>query len=277
MKTRKPQKLGSRRFPVGMEDQTEDRRPCRVCGSMTVGLPAEHFTLGYRSAEFVAGGTIWVCSARACLDYWTDALDADDTDRAARRQGVDEGTARTEDSPMTEPSISDLKHDLLSFAGAATRRTLESVWADGGSVYGLARNLISRGIWAAGGAVTGAVTGFIVGPVGQVGEESEPSRLMRKVKYAQAAREAIPMFTGLLTNVEYESRKRLEALGYLPCEKCGVPHVQEDRHQMPPGTYYDEKLRTYLKPEAPGWTLQGYQAADERWEMEDDGSGEQVH
>jgi len=277
--------LGSRRIRL-RDAQNYPSPVCDLCGAVTEGLPVEGITLGYRSAAYVLDGRAWVCASPDCMDAWSDALEADDADRAARRGAVDSAPTETESAPMTDTRISDIKHDLLSFAGAATRRTLENVWTEGGSVYGVARSVVTRTAWGAvcgaAGAGLGAMTGFLIGPPGPRGEMDPKERLVRQVKYSQMVRDAAPMIVSALSTIEYEARKKLEEMGHYPCEECGIPHVKAQRHQMPPGTYWDVERNCYLRPDNADWKQAAYEAAaeDDRWELEDDeddDSEEQVH
>jgi hypothetical protein len=184
----------------------------------------------------------------------------------------------------TGPQISDFKRNLLSFASATTGQVLRSIWEDGSSLYGVARNVVVRAAHGAtysmAGAALGAVSGFLIGPTSHR-HESEQERMVNTVNRLQTVREAIPMIQSTLQSLEYDTRKKLEEMGYYPCEACGTPHLKDEAHQMPAGTYWSEAHNRYVKPDDADWTKQGYEsAAGERWEYadedEDDG-GEQIH
>jgi len=257
---------------------------CLLCGSSTQGMPVERLGLGPRSAKYVRDGRVLVCVG--CWEGFLDLVQAGEDAGTVTQLDEDGEPESARPSGQERDMNNDLKHDLLSFASAATGRTLHGIWRDGGSIYGVARNIVVRAAYgatySAGGAVLGAITGFVTGPPSARGPESEKDRLLRQVKMAEFARTALPSLTQMVTSLEYDARKTLEEMGYYPCEHCGEPHVKDVRHNMPEGTYWSEGANRYLKPDDADWTREGYeQAAGERWEYtdgedEDDG-GEQVH
>jgi hypothetical protein len=266
-----------------------------LCGAATFGMPGEGFTFGLRTAHFVSNGRVWVCgNTTKCIDVFDTMLDQDDEERLQRQEAASApaGTVTQlhpddtdEEKKMTDtsekPTTNDLQRDLLAFASAATRRALDSLWADGGSVYGTARSLVSRVARGTGygvaGAVLGSLGGFLITPVRQR-EESEQDALLRTVSRAQMIREVVPAVTSMFSNMEYEARKRLEDLGFYPCQDCGVPHVKDEPHEMPAGTYWDEERGVYLRPDNADWTKDGYEsAAGQRWDFADDDGGDQMH
>lgn len=259
---------------------------CLSCGAQTHGMPVEGLGLGPRSAKYVRDSRVLVCVG--CWEAFIELVQSEDEAGTVTQLDPDEEPESPRPSGQERDMDNDLKHNLLSFASAATGRTLHSIWRDGGSIYGVARNIVVRAAYgatySAGGAVLGAITGFVTGPPSPRGPESERDRLLRQVKMAEIGRTALPTLTQMLTSIEYDARKSLEEMGYYPCEHCGEPHVKEERHNMPEGTYWSEGANRYLKPDDADWTKEGYeQAAGERWEYADadaedeDDSGEQIH
>jgi hypothetical protein len=282
-------RLGSRRVTLGdgvagWDDQPKG--PCRVCGAETYGMPSEPWlTFGPRTAEYVQSGRVWVCNGAECFKTFDDLLDLDEADQAARREQVAEATGNAQDGPMPDndnPSpMDDIRRNLLGFAAHTTRQTIYTAIHESASVYQLARGAIQRTFWASAygaiGAAVGAASGFLIGPHraqrNDHREESRQAVLQRRVSATQVIRTILPSLEQQLTTMEYDARKELEHMGYYPCEDCGVPHVKEEPHQMPPGTYWSEADNAYIRPGDPKWTKEGYEStAGERWDLSDDGS-----
>lgn len=153
------------------------------------------------------------------------------------------------------------------------------------ALYERSRDTANRLLKGATLGVAGGVGGFLLGvvstPRGRK-DETEVVYLLRQVRIGQWLREFSPMITNTFTNLEYDARKRLEDMGYYPCAECGAPHVSEEPHTFPEGTYWCETRSRYLKPDDADWTQDGFMDApdDAKWaftdpEPEDD--GEQVH
>ena len=102
----------------------------------------------------------------------------------------------------------DMKHDLASFTGAFTRRALDNLWADGSSVYGLAREAAVRtakGItFGVAGAAIGTVAGFLIGPKPQECDhyDAARARVLNNLRTVRTLRQMLPMVEGALGNWE---------------------------------------------------------------------------
>lgn len=285
-------RLGSRRVPMQGAADADVRLPCRFCGKPTKGLPSESWVfLGPRTAEYVQGGRIWVCNGEACFGAFDDLLEADEADQHARREEVAEPAPSEHDGPMdddrdNQAPLDDIKRHLLGVAAHTAQETIFTTLRESGNIYQLARGAIQRTFWASAygavGAVTGAFAGFLIGPSRAQGQDVAPESrevvLQRKVTAAQMVRTMLPSMESLVTNMEYDARKELEHMGFYPCEECGVPHVKDEPHQMPPGTYWCPNEEKYMRPGDPKWTKEGYEAAaGERWDLDDVDDDGQVH
>jgi hypothetical protein len=110
-------------------------------------------------------------------------------------------------------------------------------------------------------------------------QPTEQERLLRTVSTGTIIRQALPAVEQMFTQMEYDARKRLEEMGYYPCSECGVPHVKDEPHRMPPGTYWSDTKERYVRPDDPEWSRDDYQkATGERWDLEGDSDdGSQMH
>lgn len=240
---------------------------------------------GAHSSKFWVEGLIAVCANPSCLDQFDTLRSKDEEERRASHPTEEKDDSMSEPTQDPKPErnpYQDIKHDLASFAGQLTRKVLTQTWRDGGSVYGFVRGIAGRLVWGtamgAAGSVVGAASGFVMGPPGRKGPEDEREKLLRQVRVSQMARESMPMITSTLQNLEYDARKKLEEQGYYPCEECGVPHVKEEPHRMPPGTYWSEEQKRYVRPDDEEWSSEGYaNCTGEKWEPEDEGGQENIH
>lgn len=151
------------------------------------------------------------------------------------------------------------------------------------------REIVSRSAWAVTmgammgglGLAFGSVLGFARGPSGAEPEEdtrteeevdearrkNERNFLLRRVKQNGMIRRALeqigPVAIPLLADAEYNDRRRLEELGFYPCPKCGIPHLDGGKRDdcLPAGAYWHDELRRYVEPDHPDWTPEGYEAA----------------
>lgn len=90
----------------------------------------------------------------------------------------------------------------------------------------------------------------------------EREALLEQVRYFGLFRQAMEAAKPLLADTEYRARRRLEELGYYPCEHCGVPHLDGGSGScLPRGAYWHGELRRYVVPGDPDWTMAGYEAA----------------
>lgn len=282
-------RLGSRRVPLRPQPvKPADPGPqgrCCFCGEVTRGLPAEGKQyLGLRLAELVRDGIFWVCSEDACLARFDEMWEADEEEVLAFFRGVAEDAEDEQVAPMSDPEPS-VARDLRSFSHRMLRRSLSSLWEDGGFLYRLTREAGTRVLSAGVGAAVGAVVGagvFAVAPLGarrgSPQAKTETQALREKVRVGQLIRELAPLVGNQGASMEYDARKKLEEVGYYPCSECGVAHRKEERHRMPPGTYWCEKQSRYVQPDDGAWTAEGYrQASGERWDLEDEDGGGAVH
>lgn len=154
------------------------------------------------------------------------------------------------------------------------------------------RFFVSRLVSAAGYGVAGAMLGGIMGFVTKSRprtrkrtEQDLVDSLTSDVRFMQMARGMMPMLEKLFTESEYNKRRQLEAMGYYPCSKCGIPHVKggPDADCMPKGTYFDKEHDKHIEPDDEMWSAEGYEkATGEKWdpgplEDDDDDDGETVH
>lgn len=141
------------------------------------------------------------------------------------------------------------------------RPTLVGVLRSGG------RRLFATMVGGATGAVGGALFALVVTRSRDRDRGlPEEERLMADVRIFQGVRQIVPAALAWLENNEYIARKKLEEMGYLPCEVCGVPHQTEERHDMPPGTYWHDEYG-FVRPDDERWKAEDYEAAEDRWEM----------
>lgn len=100
--------------------------------------------------------------------------------------------------------------------------------------------------------------------------------LLSRLQRIEMIRKAIEAATPILTSAEYDTRRELEALGYFPCSKCGVPHTQpeDEENCLPVGTYWSEDLQRYIPVGHPDWSAEEYEKiTGQKWREEDDGDG----
>lgn len=144
---------------------------------------------------------------------------------------------------------------------------------------GTAERVVFTGVSAVLGAVAGAM-GFNVAWSSRLrgNDLPEEERLMGDVRFYQTLRQGVGMIVPWIQNQEYIARKKLEEMGYLPCEVCGVPHKTEERHEMPPGTYWHEEFG-FVRPDDERWSAEDYDSAEDRWDMDGDkpSDDEQMH
>ena len=71
-----------------------------------------------------------------------------------------------------------------------------------------------------------------------------------------------------LSEDEYQARRELELMGYYPCSKCGIPHLEGGEIDcLPIGAYFSEALGRYVEPEHPDWKKDEYEeATGEKWD-----------
>lgn len=139
-----------------------------------------------------------------------------------------------------------------------------------------ARTLASRVTRAVGygaaGAVIGAGLGFIARHTPKAKERSEQdlvNKRIENVRLMQMFRQLLPAAEGFIREAEYQDRRWLEAKGYYPCSRCGVPHEKggPEADCMPRGTYFDKEKDRYVQPDDEEWSVEGYEAATgEKWD-----------
>lgn len=128
-----------------------------------------------------------------------------------------------------------------------------------GAVYGIAGGF--------GGAAIGIFVGLTERDLKEEKREKRErlkSSLIARVRMISLLRNLSPS----LENAEYEARRKLEELGYYPCSKCGVPHIDGGKADcLPPGTYFHKELSRYIEPDHPDWTEEGYEkATGQKWD-----------
>jgi hypothetical protein len=262
-----------------MGGSPEDGGTCRLCAAPTRGMPSEPWrSFGPRTAEYVQNGRVWVCNKVECLAYFDALMDEDVADQRAGTDGVADPPQDAQDGAMTEDR--DYLKDMGRMTGAVAHHLLHRALHDGVDLMERARGLVRRTasavVTGAAGAVGGAVVGFLVSPDRK--QEDRQTVLQRRVQLAQMGRTFAPMLEQQLTTMEYDARKELEHMGYYPCEECGVPHVKDEPHRMPPGTYWSAEEERYIRPDDPKWTRAGYEGATgDRWDLDDDQGSGQVH
>lgn len=143
---------------------------------------------------------------------------------------------------------------LLGIAGAAM-----------GAFLGFTRGGAQRGLPAAAGELDE-----------ETDREDERDGLVQQVRFLGLCRQVMEAAQPQLADAEYRARRRLEELGYYPCPKCGVAHLDGGKADcLPRGAYWHEDLRRFVEPEHPDWSAEGYEAATgQPWRGRDDGGGE---
>jgi hypothetical protein len=154
-----------------------------------------------------------------------------------------------------------------------------------------ARTLVSRVTKAVGysaaGAVMGAGLGFFMPRAPKAKKASEQDHVnsrISNVRMMQMFRQLIPAAEGFLREQEYQDRRWLEAKGYYPCSRCGVPHQNggAEAECDPKGTYEEDGKK--VSPSDEAWSVEGYEkATGQKWDPgplgddEDDDGGETFH
>lgn len=103
--------------------------------------------------------------------------------------------------------------------------------------------------------------------------QAQKDKLVREVHVLTFCRQVVAQAEPIISNLEFEKRRRLEEMGYFPCPKCGIAHLQgeEAKDCMPPGTYFSKLLERHIGPEHPDWKKEEYEAATgEKWEAPED-------
>lgn len=146
---------------------------------------------------------------------------------------------------------------------------------------------IGRSIaWSAALGVSGVAMGVLMGISSRLPERREATpeekklrlkdRLIQNVNNASMIRQGLQMVIPAVDNWEYDARRQLEAMGYYPCQKCGIPHTHPEGEPncLPPGAYWCEDLQRYVHVGHPDWDADEYKrATGQAWEDE----GETVH
>lgn len=106
---------------------------------------------------------------------------------------------------------------------------------------------------------------------GATQDETRRRVLAERVTAILAARRGAEMLISVAEEREYQARRELEEMGYYPCRKCGVPHVDPDDEEscLPKGAYYSADLGRYVHVGHPNWSRSEYETwSGQAWDEE---------
>ena len=159
----------------------------------------------------------------------------------------------------------------------------------------LIRRLVKGVAYSCAGSLFGATSGLLLGMMARPSKESSElqaesqkvprteeerrthlrKKLIGRVRHSRAMRISWESLQNLLESAfkhfsedEYQARRELELMGYYPCSKCGIPHLEGGEIDcLPIGAYFSEALGRYVEPEHPDWKKDEYEeATGEKWD-----------